>query len=151
MIKQILTDIIISISRLTGCETHDAAGRPEATHPYMMKISEVIQILSAEVIWGDEKLCEREVQNACGSDLMSDVLAYVKDQSLLLTGLVNPQVIRTAEMMDFLCIAFVRGKRPDDAMIQLASEYNIVLISTEERMFSACGKLYAAGLDGSGL
>ena len=95
-----------------------------------MKISEVIQILSAEVIWGDEKLCEREVQNACGSDLMSDVLAYVKDQSLLLTGLVNPQVIRTAEMMDFLCIAFVRGKRPDDAMIQLASEYNIVLIST---------------------
>ena len=49
----------------------------------MMKISEVIQILSAEVIWGDEKLCEREVQNACGSDLMSDVLAYVKDQSLL--------------------------------------------------------------------
>ena len=107
----------------------------------MMKISEVIQILSAEVIWGDEKLCEREVQNACGSDLMSDVLAYVKDQSLLLTGLVNPQVIRTAEMMDFLCIAFVRGKRPDDAM----------LISTEERMFSACGKLYAAGLDGSGL
>ena len=112
----------------------------------MMKISEVIQILSAEVIWGDEKLCEREVQNACGSDLMSDVLAYV-----LLTGLVNPQVIRTAEMMDFLCIAFVRGKRPDDAMIQLASEYNIVLISTEERMFSACGKLYAAGLDGSGL
>ena len=112
----------------------------------MMKISEVIQILSAEVIWGDEKLCEREVQNACGSDLMSDVLAYVKDQSLLLTGLVNPQVIRTAEMMDFLCIAFVRGKRPDDAMIQLASEYNIVLISTEERMFSACGKLYAAGL-----
>ena len=117
----------------------------------MMKISEVIQILSAEVIWGDEKLCEREVQNACGSDLMCDVLAYVKDQSLLLTGLVNPQVIRTAEMMDFLCIAFVRGKRPDDAMIQLASEYNIVLISTEERMFSACGKLYAAGLDGSGL
>ena len=72
-----------------------------------MKISEVIRILSAEVIWGDEQLCEREVQNACGSDLMSDVLAYVKDQSLLLTGLVNPQVIRTAEMMDFLCIAFV--------------------------------------------
>ena len=116
-----------------------------------MKISEVIRILSAEVIWGDEQLCEREVQNACGSDLMSDVLAYVKDQSLLLTGLVNPQVIRTAEMMDFLCIAFVRGTRPDDAMIRLASEYNIVLIRTEERMFSACGKLYAAGLDGSGL
>ena len=83
--------------------------------------------------------------------MMSDVLAFVKDQSVLLTGLVNPQVVRTAEMMDMHCIIFVRGKRPDDAMIRLASEYNIVLIRTEERMFSACGKLYAAGLDGSGL
>ena len=102
-----------------------------------MKISDVIDILSAEVVWGDAALCDREVQNACGSDLMSDVLAYVKDQSLLLTGLVNPQVIRTAEMMDFVCIVFVRGKRPDPAMIELASEYGIVLLTTRHRMFTA--------------
>ena len=115
-----------------------------------MRLSDIKTILHAEVLWGEEHL-DREVFSACGSDFMSDVLAFVKNQALLLTGLVNPQVIRTAEMMDFLCIAFVRGKRPDDAMIRLASEYNIVLIRTEERMFSACGKLYAAGLDGSGL
>ena len=82
---------------------------------------------------------------------MSDVLAYVKDQSLLLTGLVNPQVIRTAEMMDFVCIVFVRGKRPDPAMIELASEYGIVLLTTRHRMFTACGRLYAAGLEGGSL
>ena len=114
----------------------------------MMKISEVIQILSAEVIWGDEKLCEREVQNACGSDLMSDVLAYVKDQSLLLTGLVNPQVIRTAEMMDIVCIVFVRGKMPDPSMIGLAEERGIALLSCGQRMFTACGLLYENGLRG---
>ena len=115
-----------------------------------MLIREIKALLDAQILSGEQML-DHEVGEAFASDMMSDVLAYVKDQSLLLTGLVNPQVIRTAEMMDFLCIAFVRGKRPDDAMIQLASEYNIVLISTEERMFSACGKLYAAGLDGSGL
>ena len=113
-----------------------------------MKIKDIIQLLDAEVVWGEEKLWEKEVQNACGSDLKSDVLAYVKDQSVLLTGLVNPQVIRTAEMMDFVCIIFVRGKHPDDAMIQLASEYGIVLLSTEHRMFTACGKLFGAGLEG---
>ena len=113
-----------------------------------MKISEVIQILSAEVIWGDEKLCEREVQNACGSDLMSDVLAYVKDKSLLLTGLVNPQVIRTAEMMDIVCIVFVRGKMPDPSMIGLAEERGIALLSCGQRMFTACGLLYENGLRG---
>ena len=118
---------------------------------HIMKISDVIDILSAEVVWGDAALCDREVQNACGSDLMSDVLAYVKDQSLLLTGLVNPQVIRTAEMMDFVCIVFVRGKRPDPAMIELASEYGIVLLTTRHRMFTACGRLYAAGLEGGSL
>ena len=113
-----------------------------------MKIKDVITLLDAELIWGDGPLCEREVQNACGSDLMSDVLAYVKDQSLLLTGLVNPQVIRTAEMMDFVCIVFVRGKRPDAAMVELASEYGTVLLSTQQRMFTACGKLFSAGLEG---
>ena len=114
----------------------------------MMKISEVIQILSAEVIWGDEKLCEREVQNACGSDLMSDVLAYVKDQALLLTGMVNPQVVRTAEMMDMKCIIFVRGKMPGEDILELAREREIVVMRSEMRMFIACGLLYSRGLAG---
>jgi predicted transcriptional regulator len=77
---------------------------------------------------------------------MSDVLAYVKDQSLLLTGMVNPQVIRTADMMDIKCVVFVRGKMPDADMIQLAEERGIVLMSSKERLYNACGKLYHAGL-----
>jgi len=79
---------------------------------------------------------------------MSDVLAYVKDQSVLLTGLLNAQVVRTAEMMDMLCIVFVRGKRPEAEVIELAREKGIVLLSTQERLFTACGILYTNGLGG---
>lgn len=113
-----------------------------------MTVKEVARLLDAELIWGEDALLERQVHNACGSDMMSDVLAYVKDQSLLLTGLVNPQVIRTAEMMDFVCIIFVRGKRPSEEMVELAAQRSIALLTTQHRMFSACGLLYEAGLEG---
>lgn len=112
-----------------------------------MTINDVQQILNCKCIWGEE-LVDREVHTACGSDMMSDVLAFVKDQAVLLTGLCNPQVIRTAEMMDIICIIFVRGKKPDDNMIELAKERNIVLMETGHRMFSACGMLYEKGLRG---
>jgi hypothetical protein len=91
---------------------------------------------------------EKEVHTACGADMMSDVLAFVKDQSVLLTGLCNPQVIRTAEMMDIVCIVFVRGKVPDEAMLSIAKETEVVLLATEHRMFTACGLLYQNGLRG---
>ena len=110
-----------------------------------MKITTVKELLNAKVVWGDEHL-EKHVYSACGSDMMSDVLAYVKDQSVLLTGLVNSQVIRTAEMMDMLCVVFVRSKMPTQEMIELAKEADIVLLSSPKRMFDACGILYAAGL-----
>ena len=77
-----------------------------------------------------------------------DVLAFVKDQPVLLTGLCNPQVIRTAEMMDIMCLVFVRGKRPDEKMIELARERGICLLATPHTMFTACGILYKAGLVG---
>ena len=114
-----------------------------------MKISAIRELLDAEVVCGEEYL-DREVHSACGSDMMSDVLAYVKEQAILLTGLVNPQVIRTAMMMDMRCIVFVRGKNPSEEMIALADDNGIVLLSTEERMYVACGKLYASGLAGDG-
>lgn len=110
-----------------------------------MKISTVKELLNAEVLCCQEKL-ENHVYSACGSDMMSDVLAYVKDQAVLLTGLVNPQVIRTAEMMDMVCIVFVRSKRPSEEMIQLAEGSGIVLLATEYRMYEACGRLYENGL-----
>lgn len=112
-----------------------------------MKIREIQSILNAELICGEEFL-DNEVFTACGSDMMSDVLAYVKEQAVLLSGLVNPQVVRTAEMMDMKCIVFVRGKRPDIDMIDLAVDRDIVLLGTTLEMFTSCGLLYKAGLKG---
>ena len=112
-----------------------------------MTIKDIKEILGAKLILGEEWI-DREVHTACGSDMMSDVLAFMKDQSVLLTGLCNLQVIRTAEMMDVICIVFVRGKMPDETMIQIAKEREIALISTGHRMFSACGMLYEKGLRG---
>lgn len=110
-----------------------------------MKISRIAEILEAEVVSGREHL-ENEVYSACGSDMMSDVLAYVKDQAVLITGLVNAQVIRTAQMMDMVCIVFVRSKKPTPEMIELANECGMVILTTEKRMYEACGKLYSEGL-----
>lgn len=112
-----------------------------------MTVNDVKMILGADILCGEQYL-EREVHTACGADMMSDVLAFVKDQSVLLTGLCNLQVIRTSEMMDIVCIVFVRGKKPDESMTALAMESGIVLLSTEHRMFTACGLLYEKGLHG---
>ncbi len=112
-----------------------------------MTIKKIAEILNAEFICCEE-FADREVYTACGSDMMSDVLAYVKDQAVLITGLCNPQVVRTAEMMDMVCIVFVRGKRPSDEAIELAKSKQLVMLATPHRMFTACGMLYAAGLNG---
>jgi hypothetical protein len=73
----------------------------------------------------------------------------VKDQAVLLTGLVNPQVIRTAEMMDMKCIVFVRSKKPSPAMISMAEDDGIVMMASDKRMYDACGMLYINGLIGT--
>ena len=115
-----------------------------------MKISKIQELLNAKVLSCEENL-GKHVYSACGCDLMSDVLAYVKDQAVLLTGLVNPQVIRTAVMMDMVCIVFVRSKMPTPEMIELARESGIVLMATKRRMYEACGLLYSGGLVGTSL
>ncbi|MBR3235352.1 MAG: hypothetical protein IKG11_07030 [Atopobiaceae bacterium] len=113
-----------------------------------MKISTIRDLLGAEVLCCEDSL-DSDVYSACGSDMMSDVLAYVKDQAVLLTGLVNPQVIRTAQMMDMVCIVFVRSKRPSEAMISMAEDDGIVMMATDMRMYNACGTLYVNGLIGT--
>lgn len=113
-----------------------------------MKISTMRELLDAEVICCEENV-GKHVYSACGCDLMSDVLAYVKDQAVLLTGLVNSQVIRTAVMMDMLCIVFVRSKEPTKEMIELAKESGIVIMKTDKRLYEACGLLYSNGLVGN--
>ena len=110
-----------------------------------MTVNDIQTILKAQVLCTGEGL-DSQVHTACGSDMMSDVLAFVKDQSILLTGLVNPQTIRTAMMMDMKAIVFVRGKKPDAMIIELAKQNSIVLLTTDYRMYTACGLLYTAGL-----
>ena len=110
-----------------------------------MKIREIKEILGAELLCGEDAL-EKDVFSACCSDMMSDVHAYVKDQGVLITGLVNPQVIRTANMMDMVCVVFVRNKTVTDDMIELAKESGIVIMRSSLRAFEACGLLYSAGI-----
>jgi len=109
-----------------------------------MKIRQIVPLLDAEILaCDDDELLNVDIYNACGSDMMSDVLAFVKDQTALLTGLMNPQVVRTAMMMDMRCIVFVRGKRPGMDILELAQENHIVVLATPLRMYEACGRLYA--------
>ena len=115
-----------------------------------MRLREIVEILDADVLVESDGL-EREITAACAADLMSDVMAYVKDNVLLLTGLLNVQVIRTAEMMDIKAVLFVRGKKPGEDILQMAEKKNIVVLRTTEPMFIASGKLYSAGIIGKGV
>ena len=113
-----------------------------------MEIRQIRNLLDAELIVGEDTL-DKDVHSACGSDMMSDVLAYVKDQAVLLTGLNNPQVIRTADMMDMVCVVYVRGKKPDALSLELARDFGICVLTTSTPMFACCGILYENGLRGA--
>ncbi|MGQ9585511.1 MAG: DRTGG domain-containing protein [Anaerolineae bacterium] len=110
-----------------------------------MKLRQIVEILEGTLITQDADL-EMEIACACGADLMSDVLTIAKPHSLLLTGLVNPQVVRTAEVADIAAIVFVRGKEPPPETIALAKEKGIPLIMAPYTMFEMCGRLYEAGM-----
>lgn len=112
-----------------------------------MTLEEVRRLLEADVIAGSD-LSRMDVTIACGADLMSDVLAHIKVGALLLTGLTNPQVVRTAEMAGVKALCFVRGKRPSSETVRLAASNGIPLMATELPMFESCGRLYTAGLPG---
>ena len=110
-----------------------------------MTIREVAEILEAKVLIHGERMDE-PVDTACGSDLMSDVLAFVKDKTVLITGLINPHVVRTSEMLDITCIVFARGKLPSEEILEMAEEIGITVLSTEMTTYTACGELYVLGL-----
>ena len=115
-----------------------------------MTVADVVTLLEGQFFTGEDK-ADLEVIAACGADLMSDVMAFVKDRVLLMTGLVNSQVIRTAELLDIHAVIFVRGKTPGRDMIEMAEEADIILAGTKAPMFLACGKLYVAGLQAGGI
>ncbi len=112
-----------------------------------MKICEIGKLLGAQVLCGQNKL-DTEVHCGCGSDMMSEVLAFTKHDAVLLTGLINNHVLRTAEILDIPCIIFVRGKMPAVDIIEMAKDMDIVLLSTELPMFTACGILFSNGIIG---
>ena len=112
-----------------------------------MKLDGIMEILNATV-YTDVPYDDIVINAACGADLMSDALAFGENKGLLLTGLNNPQSIRTAEMMDIHCVMLVRGKEPDEALVALANEKDIVVMKTDFSMYTACGRLFEAGLPG---
>jgi predicted transcriptional regulator len=115
-----------------------------------MIIREIARTLDAQVYCGENQL-DMEVQSACGADLMSDVMAFVKERVVLLTGLMNPQALRTADLLDIKVIVFVRGKKPTADLVDMANESGMVLMTTKYSMFLACGRLYEAGLKSGGV
>ncbi|MDD3921700.1 MAG: DRTGG domain-containing protein [Eubacteriales bacterium] len=114
-----------------------------------MTILGIIKILDARVLCGEPEELTQEVSTACGSDLMSDVLAFVKGKTILITGLTNVHVIRTAEMLDIHCIVFARGKVPGDDVLAEAREVGIVVLTTKHTTYTTCGLLYEAGIRGN--
>jgi len=112
-----------------------------------MTLREIIKTLDCRVVAGNADL-DAKVKTGCGCDLMSDVLAFIKPGAMLLTGLNNPQVVRTAEMAEIKIVCFVRGKEPGQELITLARESGITLLTTSLPLFEACGKLYMNGLNG---
>jgi len=111
-----------------------------------MKLSEIRDVLGAEVITGDADL-EKEIKYVIAADLLSDVLAYSRGPgALLITGIAHAQVIYAANTIDLGAILFVRGKRPNEATLQLANETHIPLLTTSYIMFETCGRLYRLGL-----
>lgn len=110
-----------------------------------MTLDELIQVVAGQMVTRRQPR-PIEIKGGCGADLMSDVLAAIQPQAVLLTGLCNPQVVRTATMADVAAIVFVRGKQPTPDMIALADEQQIPLITAPFGMFELCGRLYQAGL-----
>lgn len=110
-----------------------------------MKLVHIVKLVDGEIFTG-WSLLDIDIKGAFAADLMSDVLTSTQPDGVLLTGLCNPQVVRTAQCADVLAIILVRGKRPDQELVQLASENEIPLISSPLGMFEAAGRLFQAGL-----
>ena len=112
-----------------------------------MTFADMVKVLHAKVLVGEEKIND-PARTACCSDLMSDVLAFVNEKTVLITGLTNPHVLRTADMLDLKCLVFARGKVPTDDILEAAQEQGLVVMTTKETAFTTCGLLYEAGLRG---
>ena len=117
-----------------------------------MQIKDIVPVLDARILVGQsQERMAQPVISACCSDLMSDVLAFVNEKTVLLTGLCNLHVVRTAEMLDLKCLVFTRGKVPGEDVLAAADELGLVVMSTRHTMFTAAGKLYEQGVRGAAI
>jgi predicted transcriptional regulator len=105
-----------------------------------MNLQELIESIDGQLITKGVDL-SKEIKGAFAADLMSDVLASIEPEAILLTGLCNPQVVRTAIMADVVAIVFVRGKIPDENTIALAEKEGMPLITSQLGMYALCGRL----------
>jgi predicted transcriptional regulator len=112
-----------------------------------MTLREIADLLDATVLVGENHL-DIEVQTAFAADLMSDVLAFAKPGSIMITGLTNPQIVRIASIVDNSAILLVRGKIPPEDTLRLAEELEIPVLSTRYILFETSGRLYANGIVG---
>ncbi len=110
-----------------------------------MTLRQVRELVGAEVLAGED-LLDRPVDKGCGADLLSDVLAVTEEGFLLVTGMVTPQEVRVAEVMNACAVLFVRGKRPPSQVVEYAQGAGIPLLATQKGMFETCGILYGNGL-----
>lgn len=112
-----------------------------------MKIYEVKEILDATVLSGHDQM-DQTVVGAGGADIMEAFLAAATKDAVILTGLTNDEVIRTAKVAGVAAVVFVRGKKPGESAIELARSYNLPAMVTRHSLFVASGKLYMNGLRG---
>ncbi len=114
-----------------------------------LKLEDVARLTEAQVLTGEDQL-GRQVTQACAADLLSDVLALVQDEGVLLvTGSMAPQVLRVAEVLGLGGLLFVRGKRPNQSMCDYARDAGLPILMTDLSMFEACGVLYSEGVSGA--
>lgn len=120
-----------------------------------MEIKELIEIINGEVFNPEVDNLDKSVQYAFSADLMSDALMLMRsavdeagEMGLLITGLATNQSIRTAEMLDIDVVVLVRGKKPTQSMIDLATGSGILLVGTRLGMYASNGKLFEAGVKG---
>jgi predicted transcriptional regulator len=113
-----------------------------------MKLREIVRLLEAQVLVGDSQLDEIDVDSCFSADLMSDVLGRSHANGILITGITNPQAVRTADIADIKAVCVVRGKQPEAEVVALAKQKDIPLFTTRLTMFESCGILYLNGLRG---
>jgi hypothetical protein len=110
-----------------------------------MDLKEIVNLVEGTPL-NPEVDMDIKIRGGCGADLMSDVLASSQPKAVLLTGLTNPQVVRTAQIAEFRAIIFVRGKQPQPETLTIATQEKIPLITSPFGMFELCGRLHRAGL-----